>query len=80
MTATEHLMEHATIDYSEAARLYANGWSLPKIARQFNSCSSVVLRGLRKRGVRMRNLKEAWEQRRQDFGPNGFITHRWSPR
>ena len=64
MTASEHLMEHATIDYVEAARLYQSGRSLPDLGRHFGIDHVAIMRGLKKRGIKMRTIREAWQPRR----------------
>lgn len=66
LTTLDHGAEHATVNFAEAAELYVNGWSLPRLARRYGVGSGNVLRGLRKRGVKMRTVAESWVVRRGD--------------
>lgn len=43
-------MGRLRIDYEKAWCMYENGLSLPKIADYFNTCHSVIGRGLKRRG------------------------------
>ena len=78
MDSLSHGSAHSKIDVQQAIQLYQEGWSLPKLAKLYAVHHSTVLRVLRRRGVVFRTLKRAWMQRRNDFGPTGFITHRWN--
>jgi hypothetical protein len=53
LQASEHARHHNRItwDVSEAARLYGDGWSLPKLGRKYGVHSSVILRGFQRRGI-----------------------------
>lgn len=82
LTRAQHAQTHhfPSFDLAEARRLYAEGWSLPKLAKRYGLNNVTVMRTLKRHGVTMRGLKEAWSTRRDEYGPNGFIVHRWSAR
>lgn len=63
VSSLEHGSEHSRINFSEAAELYAGGWSLPDLAHRYGVHNSTVLRFLRRRGVTLRTLTEAWKVR-----------------
>ncbi len=46
------------LDYTQAARLYQSGMSLPKIAAALGSTSPTVLRALRAQGIPTRTIAE----------------------
>jgi hypothetical protein len=56
ITATAHARLHRPItwDVDEAGRLYAEGWSLPRLGRKYGVHHVTVLRALRVRGVQIR--------------------------
>ena len=64
VSVLEHRAEHSRINLEEAARLYSEGWSLPRLAEKYGVGNSTVLRFLRRRGVRIRSLSEAWKFRK----------------
>lgn len=64
VSTLEHGAEHSKIDMAEAARLYAQGWSLPQLGRRYSVGNASVMRSLKLRGVRMRTLAEAWHFRK----------------
>jgi transposase len=47
------------VDYNLAAAMYADGKSLPKVAKHFGVHSATIYRGLKKRNVRLRSISEA---------------------
>lgn len=65
ITPLDHGAEHALVNFSEAAQLYIEGWSLPRLARRYGVGNVTVMRGLKRRGVQMRTVKESWVIRKQ---------------
>lgn len=59
VTTLEHGAEHAKWNIEEACERYRAGWSLCALSRDYGVNTTQVLRSLRKRGVRMRTMKEA---------------------
>lgn len=64
VTSLEHGAQHSRINLQEAVALYAAGWSLPTLARRYVVHDATVLRFLRRRGVVLRTLTEAWQVRK----------------
>lgn len=64
LSRLEHAAEHSRVDFKEAAALYASGWSLPRLAKKYGVGNVTVMRFLKRRGVKMRTLTEAWKVRR----------------
>jgi hypothetical protein len=58
VTPLEHGAEHSVVDWVEAADLYAEGWHLKRLADRYCVHYVGLLRGLRKRGVKMRSAAE----------------------
>lgn len=65
VTSIEHGTEHAGWNIAEAVRLYGSGWSLVRLSKHYVRHSSVILRALKLRGVKMRSPQEAWRLRKQ---------------
>jgi hypothetical protein len=65
VTSIEHGTEHTTWDVTEACELYLAGWSLPRLSKRFSKDHAHIMRALKRRGVVMRTLSEAWQVRRQ---------------
>lgn len=70
ISASAHAQKHVqpSFDTEEAARLYAEGWSLPQLARKYGVHNVSVMRTLKKRGVKMRTVKESWAVRKRSEG------------
>lgn len=64
LTPLEHGAEHSTVDFNEAVELYSSGWSLPQLAQRYGVHNTSVMRGLKRRGVAMRTIAQAWAIRR----------------
>lgn len=65
LTSIEHGEKHSRIDGAEAARLYAEGWSLPRLARRYGVGDVTVLRFFKRRGFKLRSLVDAWKYRQR---------------
>lgn len=63
VTHLDHAAEHSRIDAPEAAALYAEGWSLIRLAKRYGVGNPTIMRFLKRRGVKMRSLSEAWQFR-----------------
>lgn len=64
LSPREHGAAHSRVNMAEAARLYCEGWSLPRLAAKYGVGNVSLMRSLKLRGVAMRTLSEAWKFRK----------------
>lgn len=59
ITASAHTQKHTkpSFDVVEAAQLYRDGWSLPRLAKKYGLNAVSVMRTLKRRGVQMRSKR-----------------------
>lgn len=66
VSTLEHGAEHSRVDMVEAAAFYAAGWSLPRLAARYGVGHVSLMRSLKRRGVVMRTLTQAWVTRKSE--------------